>query len=117
MNPSRLLLSFMLLHCLAAISLAADADEGWSKVENGLQARLSFSKTEGINGTPYIVTYLELRNVSDVGNVMEVPLKIESIQFELTDENGKTVSPSNGSFDGMSVELERIRGSGPLIYL
>jgi hypothetical protein len=88
---------------------AAEPDAGWSKPSNGLQARLAFTKTEEFNGTPYIVTYLELRNVSDIANVLEVPLKIESIAFELRDEKGKIVPPTNGSFDGMSVDLGMLR--------
>jgi hypothetical protein len=91
------------------MAAAAAPDSGWSRPSNGLQARLSFKKTDGANGTPYVVTYLELQNVSDVANVFEVPLKIESIAFELRDETGKVVPPTNGSFDGTSVDLGMLR--------
>jgi hypothetical protein len=48
-------------------------DGGWSSPVNGLQARLSVARGQPLNGTPLITTYLELRNVADVANVMELP--------------------------------------------
>lgn len=81
----------------------------WSTPVNGLQARLSFVRKDAVNGTPIIATYLELKNVSDVGNVMEVPLDPEKIHFTLTDAAGKEVEPSNGPFDGISVDLGVLR--------
>lgn len=94
---------------VSAMARGAEVEAGWSKMSNGLQGRLSFQKTEGINGTPYIVAYLELRNVSDVGNVLEVPLKLESIVFELRDEKGNVVPPTGGAFDGFVADLGMLR--------
>lgn len=88
-----------------APAIALDEDEVWSKPVNGLQARLSFARKKVLNGTPIVVTYLELRNVSDVGNVMEIPLDPKKIQFTVTDSDGKVVDPTNGPFDGISVDL------------
>lgn len=105
----RLLAVSLLLVITAPLARAAEADAGWSKVVNGLQGRLSFVKTGGYNGTPSIVTYLELRNVADLANVMEVPLKVEAIAFELHDETGRVVPPTNGSFDGIGVPLGMLR--------
>jgi RNA polymerase sigma factor (sigma-70 family) len=83
---------------------AKDEEAAWSKAVNGLQARLSFAHAKPINGTPVITTYLELRNVSSSGNVMQIPLDLEKIQFKVTDEAGKVVPPANGPFDGISVK-------------
>jgi hypothetical protein len=93
----------------ATTTMTAAVDEGWSKVSNGLQARLSFAKTGGTNGTPFIITYLELRNVADLMNVMEVPLNLGALVFELRDETGRVVPPTNGEFDGRSVPLGVLR--------
>jgi hypothetical protein len=64
---------------------SADDDTGWSPPVNGLQARLSLARGQALNGTP-LIAYLELRNVANVANVMEVPLKLEAIQFEVVDD-------------------------------
>jgi len=88
---------------------AAEQEAGWSKPSNGLQAKLAFSKTDGTAGTPVITAYLELRNVSDLGSVMEVPLKLDAIKYDLHDETGKVVPPTGGSFDGASVPLGMLR--------
>jgi hypothetical protein len=80
-------------------------DTGWSSPVNGLQARLCLARGQALNGTPLIGTYLELRNVANVANVMEVPLKLEAIQFEVVDDQGKLVAPTNGPFDELAVEL------------
>ncbi len=104
-----LLLSLVTLTAVILNTAAAADKKGWSKSVNGLQARLSFARKEMINGTPIVITYLEFRNISDVGNVMEIPLNPEKIQFAVTDSTGKVVEPSNGPFDGTSVELGMIR--------
>jgi hypothetical protein len=94
---------------LAVKAADAEDDDSWSKAVNGLQARLGFASKETLNGTPIITTYLELRNVSEVANVMEIPLDLEEIEFTVTDASGKEVRPSNGPFDGTSVELGVLR--------
>jgi hypothetical protein len=85
----------------ATLQEAAGHDESWSNIDNGLQARLSFAPQKEItNGTPILVAYLELRNVSDVGNVMEIPLDRDKVQFSVTDAAGKEVAVYNGPYDG-----------------
>ena len=101
-----------MMSAILALALLAPAPEealSWSDPVNGLQARLSFARKEAVNGTPIIATYLELKNISDVGNVMEVPLAPEKIHFTVTDAAGKEIEPSNGPFDGISVELGVLR--------
>jgi len=94
---------------LAWDAAAANESTAWSKPVHGLQARLSLSSKEVVAGTPILSTYLELRNVADVANVMGIPLDPETIQFTVTNADGKTVSPTNGPFDGMTVPLGMTR--------
>jgi hypothetical protein len=81
-----------------------EGPRSWSTPVNGLQAHLSFVRKEAVNGTPIIATYLELKNVSEQGNVMEVALDPGKIRFTVTDAAGKEVKPDNGPFDGGSVD-------------
>ncbi len=100
----------MLFSLLLAFAAPAPAETpAWSEPVNGLQARLSFARKPAVNGTPIIATYLELKNVSDVGNVMEIPIDPEKTHFTVTDSAGKDVEPSNGPFDGISVEVGVLR--------
>ena len=88
----------------------AGHEESWSNVVNGLQARLSFAPQKEItNGTPILVAFLEIRNVSDVGNVMEIPLDRDKIQFSVTDAAGKELTPYNGPYDGETVPFGTLR--------
>src|SRR6267378_5445928 len=83
----------------------ANDDTGWSSPVNGLQARLSLARGQALNGTPLIATYLELRNVADVANVMEVPLNPEPMRFEVVDEQDKLLAQKGTVYDEVSVEL------------
>lgn len=99
-----------LLFVLPTQPFARVSDDGsWSKPVNGLQARPSFARTQSLNGTPLIATYLELRNVSDVANVMEVPFKVEALQFEVVDEQNKIVAPTGAAYDEVTIALGRLR--------
>ncbi len=103
------LLSLVALTILSCAPPVPAPPDSWSKPVNGLQARLSFAHKETVNGTPIIITYLELRNVSDTANVMEVPLNKDKMQFIVTDEAGKKVAPADGPFDEISVEIGSVR--------
>jgi hypothetical protein len=87
----------------------AGDDDGWSKPVGGLQARLSLARGQAQNGTPLITTYLELRNVANVANVMEVPLNLEAIQFEVVDEQDKPLAQASLPYDELTVELGMLR--------
>jgi hypothetical protein len=56
-----------------------------------------------VNGTPIIITYLELRNVSERAKPIEIPLKLDKIHFKVTDSTGKVVEPTRGPYDGFDV--------------
>jgi hypothetical protein len=76
------------------------SDDQWSNESNGLRARLSLRRSSVSNGTGIITTYLELENVSDMGNPMLI--RGTPIQFKVTDEAGRDVPVSGGPFDGVS---------------
>ena len=44
----------------------------WSAPTNGLQARLTLVEKPKLNGTRWLVPYLELRNVRDLAHPMEI---------------------------------------------
>jgi hypothetical protein len=87
----------------------ANDDNSWSSLVNGLQARLSFERGKSLNGTPLISTYLELRNVADIGNVMELPLNLDRIQFEIVDERDRILPQGPNVYDEVTVEVGMLR--------
>jgi hypothetical protein len=101
-------LAFLLLSA-TPLATAGNDDTGWSSPVNGLQARLGLARGQVLNGTPLITTYLELRNVANVANVMEVPLNLEAIQFEVVDDRDKLLAHTSLPYDGLNVELGMLR--------
>ncbi len=63
----------------------------WSPPINGLQARLELVEKPKLFGTRWLVPYLNLRNVSDIGNAMEVLCDDRHLKVELVDRDGKVV--------------------------
>ncbi len=108
-----LFLTFTLTLFGAALALAEGADDpdGWSKPVNGLQARVYVARKEKFNGTPIITAYLELRHVSDVADVIELPLDGEGVAFEfiVTDSGGKSVAPAGGPYHEITPDVGLIR--------
>jgi hypothetical protein len=105
-------LPLLFLVALTILSCAPPAPappDSWSKPVNGLQARLSFAHKETVNGTPIIITYLELQNDSGSGSVMEIPWNQRKLQFTVTDGAGKEVAPADGPFDEITVEIGTLR--------
>ena len=88
---------------------AGNDDTGWSSPVTGLQARLSLARGRTLNGTALITTYVELRNVADVANVMEVPFNPEAMQFEVVDEQDKLLAHRGIAYDELTVELGMLR--------
>jgi hypothetical protein len=75
------------------------AEAPWSGESGGLQAKLSLRRSHVSNGTGIIAIYLELRNTSDEGEPMYVS-GLGSLQFKVTDEDGREIPESNGLFNG-----------------
>jgi len=101
-------LAFILLSA-TPLATAGNDDTGWSSPVNGLQARLSLARGQVLNGTLLITTYLELRNVANAANVMELPLNLEAIQFEVVDDQDKLLAHTSLPYDGLTVELGMLR--------
>src|SRR4051794_26904411 len=81
---------------LGALTITAQDDKrhfemgDWSTPVNGLQGRLSTAFGKDFNGTRMIDVYLELRNVSDVGNPMEIYFdEYTSLGSSVTDAESK----------------------------
>jgi hypothetical protein len=99
----------LLLFSAAPLVTGANDDTGWSSPVNGLQARLSLARGQTLNGTHLIATYLELRNVADVANVMELPFNPEPMRFEVVDEQDKLLAQKGMVYDETTVELGILR--------
>ena len=65
--------------------------EGWSAPTNGLQARIVLEQKAKLYGTRNLVPYLELKNVSNVGNPMRVNCATRNVKFELINGDGKVL--------------------------
>jgi len=64
----------------------------WSTPVNGLQGRLSAAFGKDFNGTRMVDVYLELRNVSDVGNPMEIYFdEYTSVKSSVVDADAKAL--------------------------
>jgi len=102
-------LAFVALTILSCAPPQPAGPDSWSKPVNGLQTRLSFAHRETVNGTPIIITYLELQNVSGSGTVMEIPWNQRNLQFTVTDAAGFEVAPADGPFDEITAEIGMLR--------
>lgn len=90
-------------------TIPGNDDTSWSLPMNGLQVRLSLARGQALNRTPLITTYLELRNVADVANVMELPFDSEAMRFEVVDEQDKLLAQKGMPYDELTVELGMLR--------
>jgi len=70
---------------------------------------LSLGRGQALNGTPLITTHRELRNVANVAKVIEVPLNLEGIQFEVVDDQDKLLAHASLPYDEVTVELGMLR--------
>ncbi len=106
----RMFVIALALFCFVTLPpTGANDDINWSSPVNGLQARLTLGRGHALNGTPSITTHLELRNVANVANVMEVPLNLEAIQFEVVDDQDKLLAHASLPYDEVTVELGMLR--------
>ncbi len=76
----------VLLVSCAASALSQSPVEEWSAVKDGVQGRLIFTEDAPFNGMRMLSLDLELRNVSDVGNPIEIYYDpINAFRCELID--------------------------------
>jgi hypothetical protein len=59
---------------------------------NGLQARLTIVERPAVNGTRWLVPYLELRNVRNLSTPMDVNLDGPQLRIELVDDKGQPMT-------------------------
>ena len=78
----------------ALSSYAATPETGaWSDVVKGVQGQLIISEDQPFNGTKIVAVYLELRNVSNVGDAIEIYFDpIHTFQCQLLDPNDRAVA-------------------------
>jgi hypothetical protein len=65
-----------------------------------LRARIFFKRSQVLNGTPILSTYLVLQNVSGVMNPMKVVWSTERMKFRVVDAAGKEPQRDAASYDG-----------------
>ena len=102
--PLLLCFSLILVSELLLAAPVVDQAGQWSESVGGLQARLIISQKPMVNGTSIVSVHLEIRNVSDIGNPMEVPVHPEKIKFTLLDSADKPVSESFLPRSGIGVQ-------------
>jgi hypothetical protein len=88
---SLLLASLTLMSSGSGAVVPIDEEEGWSRATNGLQARLTLIEKGELHGTRWLVPFFELRNVSNIGNQMEVNCDDRHLKVELVDVDGKSI--------------------------
>src|SRR6266513_4498095 len=87
---------------------AADESDAWSVPTNGLEARLTLVERPKINGTRWLVPYLELRNVRDLAHPMEVQCDSDHLKIELVGADGKPIRASALPRTGFVPDLSRV---------
>jgi hypothetical protein len=90
-------------------ALAPTTQPAWSAPVNGLRACISLKPSEVLNGTLFIVPYLHLQNVSDVGNAMSFPWKNARLTARIVDADGKQLEGFRGPRSGpMALKVDLI---------
>lgn len=105
-------LSLIFLFMLIEVNAMAleKPDSSWSSTVNGLSTRIILTTDKMSGDWPFISSFLELRNESEGGNVMEIPLDLQKFKFIVTDRNGKLVLPFTGfSYSGLTVDIGILR--------
>ena len=85
----------LFLVLLGSITSYASPEEtgAWSEAVNGLRGRLIAKEDKPFHGTRMVAVYMELENVSDVGNQMEFFFDpIKSIESNVVDAGGKDLA-------------------------
>lgn len=83
--------------------------DGWSQEVNGLQSRLMLVEEGKLYGTRWLVPYLELRNVRDLGSQMEVNCDRRHLITELVNAKGEPIQHKDAkNRSGAGPELHTI---------
>jgi hypothetical protein len=85
----------LILVLVGSITFSYGAEEtgAWSETVNGLRGRLIAKEDKPFHGTRMLAVYIELENVSDVGNQMEFFFDpIKSIVSNVADSTGKDLA-------------------------
>src|SRR5215210_2681006 len=90
----KLLLIGAIISMTALSGYASTSETGdWSDVVKGIQGRITISEDHTFNGTTIVAVYLELRNVSNIGDAIEIYFDpIHTFQCQLLDANDKPVA-------------------------
>src|SRR6266480_6002005 len=102
-----LILALVMASRVSGATPAGESDT-WSVPTNGLQARLTLVERPKINGTRWLVPYLELRNVRDLAHPMEVQCDSDHLKIELVDADGKSIGVSGLPRSGPAPDLSGI---------
>jgi hypothetical protein len=101
--------------CLASCSSDRDptqrsSDNGsWSKIVNGLQARLSIERNGESNGTPIISVWIEFRNPSDASSPLSIDWgKGVHAEYALTDQYNRDFVGDALAYDGFAGPPDRL---------
>lgn len=81
-------------------SIAVNNDVQWSEAVNGLRARIFLKRSEVLNGTPIISTFVAFQNLSGVMSPMKVVWGTERMKFRVVNAAGKELQGGMGSYDG-----------------
>jgi hypothetical protein len=97
---SLLLLALAAMTCCGATALEVRTTGDWSTPVDGLRGRLLFGEGEKVNGTRMALIYLELQNVSDLGNPMEIYFDTDNaLHAALLDASGESIPQAGSPFD------------------
>lgn len=87
------MLSLVMLVCSAQHAL-------WSKPVSGLVAHIEVERRGTKDGSPKLVTYLTLKNVTDSLGTVDVYLSQSDLKLWLEDKTGKRLDPQPGGVNG-----------------
>lgn len=75
-------------------------DHRWSEPVAGLKARIEVEQKGTKDGSPKLVPYLSLRNVTDTLGTVDVYLSMHNLNLWLEDSKGKRLEPRPGGVNG-----------------
>jgi hypothetical protein len=88
------------LIALAACLLAAPPEPAWSAPVNGLVGRVEFERKGEKEGTPKLIPYLVLKNVTDTIGTVDIYLDHGNLDLKLVDAKGTEIKGANSGVNG-----------------